>query len=129
MSHRRLRSATLLLAAALVALGCARFERFHRHRTAAPKPPPAAAGPQGEAGRVVHPKAQVAPGAKVKPAHTSRFARLRFWRRKAPEQAAEGGARGKAPLRAAVESLGAAGGPGLGVRVVRDAAPCTPLLA
>ncbi len=118
-----------------MAAGCARFERFHRHQTAAPAPATEAVaeGAVATAGvatadGVVHPQAEVAPGV-AGHSKEGRFARLRFWHRKAPAGEAAATAAAPAHLHAEVESLGSAGGPGLGMRQLRDVAPCGPLLA
>ncbi len=130
VSTSTLRSLLSCLLVAVLAAGCARFDRFRRHGGTATPPTAAEAATADHApaaSGVVHPQVEVAPG--VKPSHKEgRFARLRFWHRK---RAAELPAKGAhaTRLQAAVESLGAAGGPGLGVRQLRDVAPCAPLLA
>jgi len=139
---------TLVLLAGAVAIGCARFERFHPQADTSPAstPPTTAATPNMEpaatasrlAGsygseaseQVKRPTATVAPEVPVQ--EPGRFARLRFWDRAEPAAPAAGMAPGQArSLRARVETLGAGPGGPLGLGVVRlaDAAPCGPVLA
>jgi len=138
---------TVVLLAGAVAIGCARFERFHPQdktvaapapsTTAAPNMEPAATashlapsyGSEGSE-QVKRPTATVAPEVPVQA--PGRFARLRFWDRSEPAAPAAGMAPGQArPLRARVETLGAGPGGPLGLGVVRlaGAAPCGPVLA
>ncbi|NCP96662.1 MAG: hypothetical protein GW783_02525 [Deltaproteobacteria bacterium] len=99
---------------------------FHRREAAAA----VQTAPTSPGGGLIHPQAEVAPGVAGQ-AHEGRFARLHFWPRKAstPAPAGRVGGAPSTHLQAAVESLGGAGGPGLGVRQLRDVAPCAPLLA